>query len=112
MFDWSFDKYFQSIFQAINSLNSWSFQDILHELQHAVLYPSTSIWLTFLPQALLHSDPFGRTIGRCPQALQVFSFVLVQILALLAGVDICKGRTFSWFLAVSLRCAMHWTADL
>lgn len=49
-------------------------KDILHELQHAVLYPSTSIWLTFLPQ--------------------VFSFVLVQILALLAGVDICKGMCF------------------
>lgn len=49
-------------------------KDILHELQHAVLYPSTSIWLTFLPQ--------------------VFSFVLVQILALIAGVDICKGMCF------------------
>ena len=110
MFDWSFDTYFQSIFQVINSLNSRSFQDILHELQHAVLYPSTSIWLTFLPQALHHSAaPFGRTIGRCrklliwciwpcpPQALQVFSFVLVQILALLAGVDICKGRVFDGF---------------
>lgn len=49
-------------------------KDILHELQHVVLYPSTSIWLTFLPQ--------------------VFSFFLVQILALIAGVDICKGMCF------------------
>lgn len=48
-------------------------KEIHVELEHAVLYPSTSIWLTFVPQAL--------------------SYVLVQIFALVAGVDICKGMS-------------------
>lgn len=49
-------------------------KEILNDLQQVVVYPSTSVWLTFLPQAL--------------------SYVLVQALAILFGLDLCTGTCF------------------